>query len=169
MGRVLDGFAARVVDEDDEEVARGTTGELVVRADESFTFAIVQDNDGWFWFVGRLGDSIRRRGENIAAHDVESVLLSHPAVMAAAVVPVPAEFGEDEVMAFVVPRPGRLIAPESLLKHCEPRLARFAIPRYVNILESLPTTSTGKVERARLRELGVSEDTWDREHRSNRA
>jgi crotonobetaine/carnitine-CoA ligase len=187
MGGVTPGFDARVVDGDDQEVPPGTPGELVVRSDEPFAFSlgynrlpektaeawrnlwfhtgdrVVRDADGWFWFVDRLKDSIRRRGENISSYEVEAVLTAHPDVAAAAVIPVPAAEGEDDVLAFVVRRPGADPSPAQLLEFCEPRLAYFAVPRYVEFLDELPLTANGKVEKYRLRERGVVESTWDRE------
>jgi len=187
MGGVTQGFDARVVDEDDEEVPAGTPGELVVRNDEPFAFAlgynglpektieawrnlwfhtgdrVVRDAEGWFWFLDRIKDSIRRRGENVSSYEVESVLASHPGVAAAAVVPVPAEVGDDDVLACVVLREASELAPEDLIRYCEPRLAYFAIPRYVDFVDELPLTSNGKVEKYKLRERGVAPSVWDRE------
>jgi len=187
MGAVTPGFEARVVDEHDEEVSPGTPGELVVRSHDAYAFAlgynrlpdktveawrnlwfhtgdrVVRDEAGWFWFVDRLKDSIRRRGENISSYEVEAVLTAHPDVAAAAVVPVPAEEGEDEVLAYVVPRTGAEPTAAELMAFCEPRLAYFAIPRYVEFLDELPLTPNGKVEKFRLRERGVVSSTWDRE------
>ena len=172
MGRVMPGYEAKIVDEDDDELPDGTAGELVLRADEPFAFATgywrmpeqtveswrnlwfhsgdraVRDPDGSFRFLDRMKDAIRRRGENISAWEVEQVLQSHPDVAAAAVVPVPSELGEDEVMAFVVLRDGRRqLDPVELIRHCEPRLAYFAIPRYLDIVDELPLTENGKVRK----------------------
>ena len=187
IGRVLPDFEARVVDEDDAEVPDGTAGELVVRHRQPFSFAVgyhglpeatleawrnlwfhtgdrvLREPDGSFRFVDRLKDSIRRRGENVSSHEVEQVLHAHPDVAAAAVVPVPAELGEDEILACVVPRPGARLDPVELIRFCEPRIAYFAIPRYIELAAELPLTATGKVEKYRLRERGVTESTWDRE------
>jgi carnitine-CoA ligase len=187
MGRVMPGFSARVVDDDDAEVPDGEPGELVMRADEPFAFAtgywqmpeqtvaawrnlwfhsgdrVVRDADGYFRFVDRLKDAIRRRGENVSAWEVEQVLLTHPGVAAAAVIPVPSELGEDDVMACVTARDGVGLEPEELVAHCVPRLAPFAVPRYVEIVESLPLTENGKVRKFVLRERGVTAATWDRE------
>jgi carnitine-CoA ligase len=90
-------------------------------------------------------------------------LTAHDQVAMAAAVPVPAEVGEDEVLAFVVLREGTELSPEDLIQFCESRLAAFAIPRYLEFVEALPLTANGKVEKYRLRERGVSEATWDRE------
>jgi crotonobetaine/carnitine-CoA ligase len=187
MGAVTPGFEARVVDADDEELPAGSPGELVVRTSLPFAFAtgylglpektveawrnlwfhtgdrVVRDEGGYFWFLDRTKDSIRRRGENISSYEVEAVLVSHPDVAAAAVVPVAAEVGEDEVLACVVPRDGARVDPEGLIRFCEGRLAYFAIPRYVDVVAELPLTANGKVEKYRLRERGVTAETWDRE------
>jgi crotonobetaine/carnitine-CoA ligase len=187
MGRVKEGFEARVVDEDDEEVPDGTPGELVLRHSAPFSFAsgyfgepektveawrnlwfhsgdrVVRDEDGYFRFLDRIKDAIRRRGENISAWEVERALQSHPDVETAAVIPVPSELGEDDVMACVVLRERVEPDPEGLLRHCETRLAYFAVPRYVDFVAELPLTSNGKVAKFRLRERGVTPTTWDRE------
>jgi crotonobetaine/carnitine-CoA ligase len=187
LGRVLDGFEARVADEHDAQVADGTPGELLVRHREPFAFAsgydglpeatteawrnlwfhtgdrVVRDPDGTFRFVDRLKDVIRRRGENVSSFEVEQALLAHADVAAAAVVPVPSELGEDEVLACVVPRAGAPFDPGELIRFCEPRLPAFAVPRYVDVLSELPLTPNGKVEKHRLRERGVTATTWDRE------
>lgn len=187
MGRVMPGFHARVVDEHDVQVPDGTAGELVVRAEEPFAFTtgywrmpeatvsafrnlwlhtgdrVVRDADGWYRFLDRLKDAIRRRGENVSSWEVEQVLVGHPGVAAIAVVPVPSELGEDEVMAFVVPSTDPPPSPMELVEHCQERLAYFAVPRYIEFVEDLPITSNGKVQKFELRARGVSERTWDRE------
>jgi carnitine-CoA ligase len=192
MGGITPGFDARVVDADDEQVPPGTPGELVVRCDDPFAFAlgynrlpektveawrnlwfhtgdrVVRDAEGWFWFVDRLNDAIRRRGENISSYEVETILAAHPDVAAVAVVPVPAEEGEDEVLACVVVREGAQVTPEALTAFCEPRLAYFAIPRYIQFDDALPLTPSGKIEKYRLRARGVTESTWDRDREGYR-
>jgi crotonobetaine/carnitine-CoA ligase len=184
---VLDPFEARVVDEHDSDVPDGTPGELVLRSWEPKAFAtgyygqaeatvkawrngwfhtgdrVIRDSDGSFRFVDRMKDVIRRRGENISAFEVEQAVRSHPDVAAAAVIPVPSELGEDEVMAYVVLRDGATLEPTELVEFVEERIARFAVPRYVEILEELPLTPSGKVEKYKLRARGVTEATWDRE------
>jgi crotonobetaine/carnitine-CoA ligase len=90
------------------------------------------------------------------------VLLSHPAVAACAVFPVGSELAEDEVMAALVAREGSRIEPEALMRFCEARLPYFAVPRYVDLLDDLPRTENGKVQKYKLRERGVSAATWDR-------
>ena len=187
MGPVFEGFQARVVDDQDNDVADDTAGELIVRADDPFAFAtgyfgtpeqtveawrnlwfhtgdrVVRQSDGYFRFVDRLKDAIRRRGENISSFEVEQVLLSHAAVANAAAFPVRSPLAEDEVMAAVVRHPGRQLTEAELIAFCEPRLPYFAVPRYLEFMSELPTTESGKVQKYKLRERGVSERTWDRD------
>ena len=187
MGRVLDGFSARVVDAQDNELPDGEAGELILRADEPFAFAtgyfgmpektveawrnlwfhtgdrVVRESDGFYRFIDRMKDAIRRRGENISSYEVEQVLVSHPQVENAAVFPVRSELAEDEVMAAVVLRPGEKLAYEALLDYCQPRMPYFAVPRYLEYVDALPTTENGKVTKYKLRERGIAAATWDRE------
>ena len=187
MGYVMPGYEAKVVDANDDEFPDGTPGELVMRADEPFAFATgywrmpeqtveswrnlwfhsgdraVRAPDGAFRFLDRMKDAIRRRGENISAWEVEQVLEAHPEVTAAAAIPVPSELGEDEVMAVIVTRAGTAVSYEDLIRHCEPRLAYFAVPRYMEIVDELPLTPNGTVQKYVLRERGVTARTWDRE------
>jgi crotonobetaine/carnitine-CoA ligase len=187
MGTVRSGFSARVVNEQDQPVPDGTAGELVLRHDEPFAFAdgywampeqtvvawrnlwfhtgdrVVRDPDGWYRFLDRTKDAIRRRGENISSWEVEQVLLEHPAVQSAAAFPVPSELGEDEVMVAIVLEPGAALTAAELIEHCRPRLAYFALPRYVELVEELPLTENGKVRKQVLRARGVTAATWDRD------
>lgn len=187
MGRVRPGFDARVVDDTDNPLPDGTPGELVLRAQEPFAFAngyfamdertveswrnlwfhtgdrVLRDADGYFHFIDRLKDAIRRRGENVSSFEVEQVLLSHPAVAVAAVFPVRSELAEDEVMAALVARDGERIDPVELVGFCAQRMAYFAVPRYIDVVEALPATENGKIQKFKLRERGVGAATWDRE------
>jgi len=187
MGPVREGFEARVVDEHDVEVPDGESGELVLRSSEPFSFAtgyfempdktveawrnlwfhtgdrVVREPDGWYRFLDRLKDAIRRRGENISSYEVEQVLLAHPTVAAAAVFPVPSEMAEDEVAAAIVLERAARIEPRELIEHCVPLLAYFAIPRYIEFVTELPLTENGKVRKAVLRERGITASMWDRQ------
>jgi len=187
MGPVFKGFQARVVDGDDNDVPDGTPGELLVRADHPYVFAtgyfgapektveawqnlwfhtgdrVIREADGYFRFVDRIKDAIRRRGENISSFEVEQVLLSHPSVAIAAAFPVRSSLAEDEVMVAVVLHPGHTLAPLELMKYCEPLLPYFALPRFVEFVTALPTTENGKVQKFKLTERGVTAATWDRE------
>jgi crotonobetaine/carnitine-CoA ligase len=185
-GVPLPGYECRLVDEIDEPVPVGQPGELVVRPLLPFITQLGywrmpdatvqawrnqwfhtgdlmrQDEEGWYYFLDRSKDAIRRFGENISSFEVEQVLLSHPAVFEAAVYAVPAELSEDEVMAAVVLLPDAEATPEEIVNWCEPRLAYFAVPRYVDIRESLPKTQTEKVQKQVLRGEGVTSTAFDR-------
>jgi carnitine-CoA ligase len=187
MGTVREGFAARVLDASGADAKPGEAGELIVHADEKLAFAtgyfampeqtaaafrggwfhtgdrVTRDADGSFRFVDRLKDAIRRRGENISSFEVEQVLLSHPEIGNAAVFAVPSELAEDEVMAAVVRRPGSRLTEKALCEFCRPRLAAFAVPRFIEFVDALPTTESGKVQKYKLRDRGVSGRTWDRQ------
>lgn len=186
MGWLRPGFDARVVDEHDVALPDGQAGELLLRADEPYAFAsgyfgmpektveawrnlwfhtgdrVLREPDGAFRFVDRLKDAIRRRGENISSYEVEQVLQSHPAVAAVAVFPVRSELAEDEVMAALELRDGQCAAPAELAQFCETRLPYFAIPRYLEIVDALPRTENGKLQKFTLRERGVGAATWER-------
>jgi len=128
------------------------TGDLVYR-----------DEEGWFFFKGRKKDAIRRRGENISAQEVETVIGSHPAVLECAAFGVPSELSEEEVMVCVVLRPGFTLTPLELIRYCEKQMARFMIPRYLEFMPSLPKTPTLRIEKYKLKERGITPSTWDRE------
>jgi crotonobetaine/carnitine-CoA ligase len=184
-------FDVRLVDpETDEEVKVGQIGELVVRPKVPFICsmgyfnmpdktveawrnlwfhtgdALKQDEEGWFYFVDRFKDALRRRGENISSYEIETSILAHPSVVECAVIAVPAssEAGEDEVMAYVITGPD---APEltarELWEHCESRIPSFAVPRFLRFVDEMPKTPSQRVQKAKLRALGVTPDTHDRE------
>jgi carnitine-CoA ligase len=111
-----------------------------------------QDEDGFFFFVDRKKDIIRRRGENIASVEIERVLNDHPAVAESAVIPVPAALSEDDIHAYVVLRPGAQTTAEELQAWCKARLARFKMPQSVRFRDALPKTPTQRVEKYKLRE-----------------
>lgn len=126
--------------------------------------ALKRDDQGWYYFVDRVKDALRRRGENISSFEVEAVLRSHDAVADCAVVGVPADQqgGEDEVMAFIVPRAGQVLDYSKLAAWCDARMPAFMVPRYFDRLTELPRTPTEKVRKKELRELGVGPTAWDR-------
>ena len=192
MGPVFDSFGARVTGDDGRDVADGIAGELVVRTEEPLAFAheyfhmpdktaeawrdgwfhtgdrVVREANGYFRFVDRLKDAIRRRGENISSFEVEQVLLSHEAVANAAAFPVRSPLAEDEVMAAIILHPGRTLSHAELIAFCTPRLPYFAVPRYLEFVGELPATESGKVQKYKLRERGITAETWDREAASGR-
>lgn len=168
--------------ETDVAVPHGQLGEILVRPRQPFAFmagyhdmpektveawrnlwfhtgdAGIKDADGNVAFVDRLKDCIRRRGENISASDVEAALLDIPGISEIAAFAVPSEIpgGEDEVMLAVVLAPGARLSPAQMGDLVEPLLPRFARPRYVEVMQELPKTATGKLQRAMLRKRGCS-------------
>jgi acyl-CoA synthetase (AMP-forming)/AMP-acid ligase II len=181
FGRPHGGLEARVVDDKDQDVAAEVEGELVVRwggpegprhgffagylknpeataeawrGEWFHTGDVVRcAEDGMLIFVDRKKNIIRRSGENIAAAEVEAVLQAHAAVAQVAVIAVPDELREEEVMACIVPMPGaapdRVLANE-LMQHALDKLAYFKAPGWIVFVESLPTTGTQKVQKAQL-------------------
>lgn len=186
-GKQRPGVECRVVDENDCEVAPGVVGKLIVRTDRPWAMnsgyyknpeatakawrngwfhtgdGFKYDEDGNFYFVDRIKDAIRRRGENISSFEVESEVTQFPAVREAAAIPVPSEFNEDEVMVVVAPAPGQAIDAEELFRFLEPRMAHFMLPRFIRIVDDLPKTPTQKVQKVNLKADGITADTWDRE------
>ena len=126
--------------------------------------ALRRDAQGWYYFVDRVKDALRRRGENISSFEVEAVLRSHATVADCAVIGVPADqqAGEDEVMAFLVPRDGATLDPEQIWAWCDARMPAFMVPRYLEAIAELPRTPTEKVRKKQLRERGVGPQTRDR-------
>ena len=186
-GQPRPGVQLRVVDENDCEVQRGAVGELIVRTDQPWALnsgynknpeatarawrngwfhtgdAFRIDPQGTFFFVDRMKDAIRRRGENISSFEVEAEVAAFPALNEVAVYAVPSEIAEDEVMCAVALVPGQEFDPVKLIEFLVPRLAHFMIPRYVRVVEGLPKTPTQKVQKHILRNEGITADTWDRE------
>ncbi|MCY4564359.1 MAG: AMP-binding protein, partial [Gammaproteobacteria bacterium] len=124
-----------------------------------------RDEEGYFYFVDRMKDCIRRRGENISSYEIEQVLNDHPAIAESAAVAVKSSIagGEDEVKACVLLHPETQLQPGELLDYCQERMPYFAVPRYVEFVSDMPKTPTEKLRKHILREAGVTSATWDRE------
>jgi crotonobetaine/carnitine-CoA ligase len=162
-GKVLhDLFDVKLFDDDDEEVAVGKVGEIVVRPKKPYLMMsgyynmpektletyrnlwfhtgdyAKKDEEGYFYFVDRKKDAIRRRGENISSFEVEKVINKHPRVLESAVFAVPSEY-------------------------CNQEMAYFAVPRFLEFVSELPKTPTNRIEKYRLREAGITAHTWDRQ------
>jgi acyl-CoA synthetase (AMP-forming)/AMP-acid ligase II len=168
----------KIVDEDGNEVARGEVGELWVsgpgimwgyykrptansevfrgkwfRTGDYFR----QDENGYFYIVGRMKDMVRRAGENIAAREVEAVLNEMEYILESAIVPVPDEKRGEEVKAYIRLREGSTPAtcdPQMITAHCSKHLAQFKVPRYYAYVEEFPRTATGKISKPSLKEGG---------------
>lgn len=185
-GRASGLYDMRIVDEGDAEVPPGVTGEIVVRSrPQNATFSGyydmteataeawrggwfhtgdrgVVDADGYLTFIDRMKDCVRRRGENISSWEVEQAIARHPAVLEAAVVGVPSELSEEEVLACVVLKPDRTLGEDELIEHCTGRMAHFALPRYIRWMDDLPRNASERVQKFRLRAEGLTPGTWDR-------
>lgn len=186
IGKTLSFCEVDIFDDNDKQLPVGETGEIVIRESVPHSMFIeyykekdktkevwrsgwfhtgdrgYMDPQGYFYFVDRSKDCIRRRGENISSFDIEKIINSHPAVLEAAAVAVPSDLGEDDVKVFVVLGDGQALPEEELLAYCEERMAYFMVPRYVHYTDALPKTPTQRVQKFKLRELGVGE-AWDRE------
>jgi crotonobetaine/carnitine-CoA ligase len=116
---------------------------------------------GFFRFVDRKTDSIRRRGENISAWEIESIVGLHPLVAEVAAIGVPSDLGEHEVKLVVVA--DGAISERELFDYCLDKLPYFMVPRFIELVVELPKTPSLRIEKYRLREAGVTPGTWDRE------
>ena len=178
----------RIVDDNDEEVEAGVVGELVVRCPEPWALnvgyykspeqtvdawrngwfhtgdAMRCDEDGWYYFVDRLRDSIRRRGENISSFEIENLVGEYPEIVECSAIGVRTAHGDDEVMVALIVRERSSFDPADLLRFLESRMPKFMLPRYVEVFDDFPRNETSmRVRKHELRARGVSENTWDRD------
>jgi len=176
----------RIVNAQGTELPPGEIGELIIKnptvtpgyfRDPEETDKIIRegwlhtgdnayrDEDGYFYFVDRKKDVIRRRGENFSSLEIEEVLNVYPKVLESAVIGVPSELSDEEIKAYVIPKPGERVDAAEIFEWCERRLARFKVPRYLEIRDSLPKTPTHRVEKYRLRQekKDLTEGCMDRE------
>ncbi|MCX5907725.1 MAG: AMP-binding protein, partial [Deltaproteobacteria bacterium] len=185
MGIPRDCLEVRIADEQDEELPRGTSGEIQVRPREPFvmfdgyyglpeiTLAAYRnlwfhtgdrgrmDKDGFVYFEGRLKNTIRRKGENISPEAIENILNAHPQVLESAVVGVPDEVAGEEIKAYIVLPPGESLSPEELVAWCQEGLPDFMIPRYIEFRKEFPKTGSEKIQKYKLaQEPGGL--TWER-------
>jgi crotonobetaine/carnitine-CoA ligase len=187
VGKPLPYFDVRIVDDDGRPLGPGERGEIWIgekvpgvltkgywRNAEATTAIFSNgflktgdlgsyDADGDFTYLGRMKDSLRRRGENISAFEVERIINQHPAIEESAVIGVPNELADEEVKVFVRVKEGQQLQPSELIKWCQPRMAHFQIPRYVAIVDSFPTTPSLRIRKELLPR--TVHDSWDRERR----
>lgn len=185
-GLARPGYELRLVDEKGDDVPDGVPGELLVRPESPLMVMrgyhglpdktaetlvdgwvhtgdiFKRDAEGHHFFVDRRKDALRRRGENISSFEVERVLNEFGPVHESAVVAVPADLGEDEIKAVVVPREGQEVDPVALTEFVSERMPYFMVPRYVEIVGELPKTPTQKIQKHLLRQP-VGDHVWDRE------
>jgi crotonobetaine/carnitine-CoA ligase len=187
MGGECSHVQVAIAGEDGRLVDRGSLGEIVVRPREPHaifqgywarpeeTLAAFRDlwfhtgdrgfirPDGQLVFVDRIKDCIRRRGENISSFEVERAVQLHPSVLEAAAYAVPSDIAEEEVAVAVVPMEGVELEVSELFRFMIEQLPRFAVPRYIRVVEALPKTPSQRVQKFRLREDGLCTDIVDRE------
>ncbi len=187
VGKVAPGYEVKIVDDNGMEVENNVPGELLIRTQEPYAMLLeyykmpektveawrdcwfhtgdylTRDEEGYYYFVDRKKDALRRRGENISSYEVEKIINEHPAIMESAAIAAKSELSEDEVMVCITLKPGAALEPEALIDFCQEKMAYFMIPRYVRILPQLPKTHTLRVQKNVLRDQGVTPDTWDRE------
>lgn len=178
-GQPAQGYMLRIVNENDEEVETGAVGELLVRPSEPWMTmveydanpeatatalrnlwlhsgdAFRRDEDGNYYFVDRIKDAIRRRGENISSFEVEREVLAYPSVLECAAVAAPSKYTEDEVRVFVVPKTGADFDVEDLRSFLKERMPRFMFPKYIEVVDVLPKTPTGKIQKHLLRQKPI--------------
>ena len=185
-GKRNDDFDVRIVDEEDRELPPGASGEIIIRPKRPYvmfegywrrpeaTAALMRnfwfhtgdigmfDADGWFYFVDRKKDYLRRRGENISSMEVENVFRKHPAVHEVAVHAVRAEM-EDDVKATLTLVEGATLTEEALCQWSVENLPYFAVPRFIEFRDELPKNPVGRILKYELRDQGITPATWDRE------
>ena len=186
-GTRIPDFDVRIVDDLDREVPAGTSGEIVVRPlrpDIMFmgywrrpedTLKIMRnlwlhtgdigkfDEQGFFYFVDRKKDYLRRRGENISSFEMEAAFARHPALAEVAVHAVPSDKGEDDVKVTAMLRPDMTLSPEDLFRWAIDAVPYYALPRYIEFRDSLPKNPQGRVLKYELRDEGCTPTTWDQE------
>ena len=176
IGKVTLGYQCRVVDDNGKDVPRNTPGQLLVHGepgtsimkgyfkDKDATASTMQDGwlytgdivsvdeTGYFTFVDRAKDMIKRAGENVAAGEVEAVLKEHPAVGDAAVIGVPDPIRDESIKAFIILEEGQSTTEEELILFCKSKLSKFRVPEFIEFLEQFPRTSVGKIQKHILRQ-----------------
>jgi len=197
IGRVMPGCRVRLVDDFDRDVPVGTPGEIVIRKDD-MPFAVAggyykmpeatlaairnlwfhtgdrgrQDEEGYFYFVDRKKDAIRRHGENISTFEVEALIGGHPAVIDVAAYPICCDAGEDDVAVSVVIDTAQALTEMALFEYCRRHMPHYMVPRYIDVRMELPRTSTQKVRKQELRDYveANAASVWDceRHHLSTR-
>jgi crotonobetaine/carnitine-CoA ligase len=183
IGRVLPWFSLRVVDEEEKDLPVDAVGEIIVRGKRpEFTSVSLNasrtttadgwiktgdlgriDKDGFVHFAGRKSDSLRRRGENVSAWEVERIVARHPAIEECALVGVDSGLGagDDDLKIFIKLKPAESLDALDLVKWCEDKMPYFQIPRYVAFIDELPKTPSQHVRKAELSR--ETRDCWDLE------
>src|SRR4029079_10033864 len=180
-------FDVRIFDDDDNELARNSDGEIVVRPKRPHVMfegywgrpearvatsrtwwstpgdiGTIDDDDS-LYFVDRKSDYLRRRGENISSFEVERVLMGHGSIADVAVHAVLSQLTEDDLKLTATLEEGASLTEEDLFRWCIDQLPYFALPRYIEFRPELPRSPVGRVLKRELRTEGVTPSTWDAE------
>lgn len=171
---VLPHFEVEIHDDDGERLPAGKPGHVAVRPREPGVMADGyfgmpertlesrrnlwfqtgdigrMDEDGLFYFMHRVSERIRVKGEMVSGYEVEEGVLSHPAIQDCAVIAVPGEMGEEDIKAFITFKEGKSLPVDALKEHCADKMAKFMIPKHVVVLDEMPRTPTGKPEKGKL-------------------
>lgn len=198
-GRLSPLYDARIVDDEGRDAPEGEVGQLVIRARRPWLLlreylgkpeatakawadgwfrtgdALRRDADGYYYFVDRVADYLRVRGNNVSSVELEAEVRAHPDVAEAAAIGVPAALrpsvttgaaraasSEDEIKLVVLREPGSTLTPEELVDFLAPRVPGFMLPRFVEFVDEFPRTPTGKIQKKALRETPLTPGTWDR-------
>ncbi|MDQ0216114.1 crotonobetaine/carnitine-CoA ligase [Oikeobacillus pervagus] len=186
IGKPYPFVEAKIVDEQGEELPPNQRGEIIIRSNKQpflmkgyyknpiKTQEVLRDGwfytgdhghideDGYLYFYDRHKQCIRRRGENISSWEIEKIVNQHKKVLDSAAVGVPSDVGEEDVKLYVVPKKDETLTPEEIIRWCEERMAYFMVPRYIEWMEAFPKTATERIQKFKLKELGIN-NAWDRE------
>jgi len=184
-GKAPTDLEVKIFDENDNELRPGEIGEIVCRPKEPFIMMKeyykmpektaerwrnswfhtddygYKDAENYFYFVQAKNDGIKWRGENVSPFELEKIINSHPDIVESAVVRIPSELGGDDVKVLIRLKDEVKVTPEQLMEFCEPRMAFFMLPRYIEFVDDLPKTASGKILKKDLRAITLN--TWDRE------
>ena len=189
-GKSRDDLEIEIWDRDDEVVPPGTEGEIVIRDKKAHTIFSgyhgmpekiakacrnfwfhsgdlgYMDQEGSLYFMGRVEESIRVKGEFIPVDKLENCVRQHPQVVECAAVGVPSDIGEQEINLYLKLADGAQESPEVIIEHCQQNLPRFMVPRYITYIDEFPLASSAlKIQKVKLMERGLA-DAWDRREKA---
>ncbi|WP_148046183.1 AMP-binding protein [Nocardioides marmoriginsengisoli] len=186
-GQIVPGVELAIVDEHDLPVPDGEIGQLLIRTREPWRLnagyhgrpdataeawqngwfhtgdAFRRDSDGWYYFIDRMKDCVRRGGENISSLEVERIVDQHPEVDTAACIGVKSDLGDEDVKICVQLTAGSTLSERELLEWLVAHMPRFMVPRYIEIVAEVPKTPNQRVQKAEFRKTPVNDRTWDRQ------
>ncbi len=174
------GYEVMLVDDQGKEVKQGEVGQIIVKGkrgrtimqgyfnNEEATSATLRGEwlytgdygqireDGYFYFVDRMKDMIKRAGENIATSEIETVLNSHPAISDSAVIGIPDDIRDVAIKAYIIVKEGRTVNEQEVIDFCAERMAKFKVPEFIEFVDEFPRTSVGKIQKSELRKIRVN-------------